>query len=205
MPTSHPANDGVPAMRRRLAWFAAGLLALGGCQQTGPKQTFPAELPGGKPPSSYRGPAAVSSGSNSSFSPTLRQPDTVAPKLAKAPPARLGAPRPASPIVQVRLDGIAVYRAHPVQPARPASWGHAPDYSWLVGCLSCDEARGVVRLRYANTNEGDPHGGCLDLIGVGVLPGFFPGQVVRVEGELINPAPNEIMPIYRVQTVELLQ
>jgi hypothetical protein len=37
------------------------------------------------------------------------------------------------------------------------------------------------------------------------MAGFRPGQIVRVEGELIDPAPHEINPSYRVRAIQSLR
>jgi hypothetical protein len=81
---------------------------------------------------------------------------------------------------------------------------HAADYAWLVGCLSHDRDRGTWSVRYADPGEPDRYGGILDLVGPGPMTGLYPGQLVRVHGELVDPVPLEINPAYRVRAIQVL-
>jgi hypothetical protein len=84
------------------------------------------------------------------------------------------------------------------------SWGHAGDYRWLLGTLQRDEARGCWMVHYAGGTEADHYAGWLELIHPGPMTGFRCGQLVRVEGELVDPAPHEIRPAYRVHSLQVL-
>jgi hypothetical protein len=37
------------------------------------------------------------------------------------------------------------------------------------------------------------------------MSGFVAGQMVRVEGELVDPAPHETKPAYRVHSLQVIQ
>jgi hypothetical protein len=80
--------------------------------------------------------------------------------------------------------------------------GHAADYGWIVGVLAHDG--GVWSIRYGGSGDLDRHGGALELLNTGPMDGFWPGRLVRVEGELVDPAPLEVRPGYRVRALHLV-
>lgn len=90
------------------------------------------------------------------------------------------------------------------EPSENPARAHAADYSWLVGELHYVHVRGAWRLRYGTPNEDDRYGGTVTLKGVETVPGFKNGQLVRVEGQLLDPASREPSPVYQVRTVKLL-
>ena len=102
---------------------------------------------------------------------------------------RLDRPEP-SPLVVVSADRSVC--------------SHASDYRWLVGCLHYDGERRRWTVRYGE-EDGDRHGGSLELVNPGPMSGFMAGQMVRVEGELVDPAPLEIKPGYRVGSLQVLR
>ena len=81
-------------------------------------------------------------------------------------------------------------------------YGHAPDYSWLVGELQFNRLRNTWRVRYASVDEEDPYGGSVTLVEVGSLTEFTSGQIVRVEGQFDNPESREPSPPYRVRLIQ---
>jgi hypothetical protein len=82
---------------------------------------------------------------------------------------------------------------------------HAADYRWLVGCLLARSGRDGWCVRYAAPDGSDPHGGILTLVAPGPMEGFHPGEVVRVEGELVDPLPHEIKPAFRVHAIQVVR
>jgi hypothetical protein len=60
-------------------------------------------------------------------------------------------------------------------------------------------------VRYAAADDLDRYQGSLTLVGPDPQAGFHAGQFVRVEGELIDPAPHEIKPAYRVRAMQSLR
>jgi hypothetical protein len=82
---------------------------------------------------------------------------------------------------------------------------HAANYSWLVGCLQYDIAHDVWSVCYADRGDPDRFGGQLALVNPGPMIGFQPGRLVRVEGELIDPAPLETRPAYRAHSIQVLR
>jgi hypothetical protein len=117
--------------------------------------------------------------------------EVVAPMSATAGRAATKQDRP-----QVRLVG---YQAA----ARP-SLGHAPDHSWLVGRLERDEATDRWYIRYTYPGEQERLGGRLELLGTGSMAGFRVGQTIRAEGKLVDPAPLETQPAYRIRALQAL-
>ena len=84
--------------------------------------------------------------------------------------------------------------------AHPA-FGHAPDYSWLVGSLDYIKSRQAWCLRYASVDEDDRYGGTVTLVDPGPMTGYRSGQLVRVKGEMVDrPVPG-----YRVRALTPLQ
>jgi hypothetical protein len=113
-----------------------------------------------------------------------------------------------------RSDASVVLTTRPAAAFRPVSYvprssrpepvplGHAADYRWIVGVLAHDG--GVWSIRYGGSGDLDRHGGALELLNTGPMDGFWPGRLVRVEGELVDPAPLEVRPAYRVRALHLL-
>jgi hypothetical protein len=88
---------------------------------------------------------------------------------------------------------------------RRADCGHAADYSWLTGELQYLAARNVWRLRYAPADQEDRYGGSVLLVGDALPAERKSGQIVRVEGQLVNPETSEARPPYWVRTFEVLK
>jgi hypothetical protein len=94
----------------------------------------------------------------------------------------------------------------PEVPAAPLKqgFGCARDYSWLMGELLYVRSRGVWRLRYADPDE-DRYGGTVILVGEGLTGDCKTGQIVRVEGHMINPDSTEPRPPYWVRKVRIIR
>jgi hypothetical protein len=111
----------------------------------------------------------------------------------KEPSARVEEPRPPSePLVK---------RKPVVDPAGSSCFARADDYSWLSGELQFSRLKGW-RLRYASVAEADPYGGSVTLIDNELLRGLKDGQLVMVEGRLVNPDARNIAPEYRVRSIQ---
>jgi hypothetical protein len=82
---------------------------------------------------------------------------------------------------------------------------HAADYRWLVGCLQHDPEHDSWSVRYGLPGEPDLYDGLLDLVNSGPMTGFQAGRMVHVEGELVDPAPLEIKPVYRILSLQVLR
>src|SRR5262249_20751445 len=89
-------------------------------------------------------------------------------------------------------------------PHHPA-YAHAADYSWLVGVLEYRAERNQWAVRYTSGGDGDRYDGMLVLVNPGPMVGFRPGELVRVAGELVDPAPHEIKPSYRARALQVLE
>ena len=86
-----------------------------------------------------------------------------------------------------------------------SSLGHAPDHGWLVGRLERDEAKDRWFVRYADPGEQETFGGRLELLRTGTMAGFRVGQLVRAEGTLVDPAPYETRPAYRILSLQAIR
>jgi hypothetical protein len=76
----------------------------------------------------------------------------------------------------------------------------SPDYSILFGVLDFNARRGTWRLRYADAGDEDRYGGSVTLDGIGrQMSEYSSGQMVRVEGALVDPESHDAAPAYRVK------
>jgi hypothetical protein len=86
--------------------------------------------------------------------------------------------------------------------------GHADNYTWLTGELQYLHGANVWNLRYASVDEEDKFGGSVTLVEMGRQNTFQSGQMVRVEGEVLDP---EAKPLggqgykFRVRSIEPLR
>lgn len=115
-------------------------------------------------------------------------------KADMQPAALQSAPAPVSqdPLRDLALPGAS---------GKPA-YAHAADYTWLVGELYQLKSQNVWLLRYAPMDQNDAHGGSVTLVGVGWAGALREGQLVRVEGGLINPDSRRLNPAFRVRAIK---
>ncbi len=134
-------------------------------------------------------------------------PSETKPETAPAPgPGPL--PLPAVPAVQTKLS--------PPPPPTPAvhrpvggTYGHGSDYVWLQGVLD-RHFLGHADLRFCDPSEDDECGGKVCLGDDPRLKQFQDGDVLFVEGELVENGQTRHgkashYPLYRVRSVELVQ
>jgi hypothetical protein len=97
----------------------------------------------------------------------------------------------------------AVVKAIPVARLKtPEAYGYAPDHSWLQGVLEQADS-GQLILRYGDSSVEDPLGGRVNLETDARLVQLRPGDVIRVEGEIISR--EKALPQYRVREVWLVK
>lgn len=131
-------------------------------------------------------------------------------------PAKGPQPMPSIPMEAVvpvaAVKAVARRSASKQQPVQHVEYravapslGHAPDHSWLVGRLERDEAADRWYVRYADSGERDTFGGRMELVRTGPMAGFHAGQTVRAEGKLIDPAPLETQPAYRILSLQAIR
>ena len=85
-----------------------------------------------------------------------------------------------------------------------ARFDHAPDYTWLVGELQYLHVRNAWRVRYASVDEEDRYGGSVTLVETGPMDKFQKsGQLVRVQGRLLNADSREPSPVFRVSAIRV--
>ena len=56
-------------------------------------------------------------------------------------------------------------------------------------------------MRYVSIEEEDRYGGCVTLVTPGRALQFKPGQIVRVEGALIDPDSHHLRPAFEVRSI----
>lgn len=167
-------------------WLTAGLAAMLGCR--GAPLPHDWRLPGGEEPVSFAMRNASVPRADEARS------GVVTVSYEERRPTRR----------RKRSETFAQLREAPATLPEGVRMAYAADHRWLVGPLSQDPVKGCWRLRYAAADAGDRYGGELELLRVGAESGLRVGQVVRVEGRLVDPAPHEIKPAYEVRSLESL-
>jgi hypothetical protein len=124
--------------------------------------------------------------------------------VAAIPELRASTERPARRSGLSRLQTPILVTVRPESLRTPPMPAHAPDYRWLVGVLTHDPQRDCWGVRYTDECRDERCGGIVELVDPGPMDGFCPGQMVRVEGEFLDPAPREITPTYRVRSLAVL-
>jgi hypothetical protein len=94
--------------------------------------------------------------------------------------------------------------AVPEKPKRSPLFGHADDYQWLRGQVEISRLSTGCRLRFADMDEEDPHGGSVTLTGDSRLRGLQDGAYVHVSGHLVNPGDKGTAPAYHVDRFEII-
>lgn len=145
----------------------------------------------------------------------------AAPKGPLAPPAETKpvappTPAPEVPVVSTILDRAvhqtaatapekaAPSREEPSSSSRRTAFSHADDYSWLSGQLQYSRFNKTWRLRFASLDEIDPYGGSVTIVDDLRLAGCKDGQMVRVDGHLLNPGQKGSAPPYEVNSIQVL-
>ncbi|MHB1425124.1 MAG: hypothetical protein ACYC3I_18285 [Gemmataceae bacterium] len=80
-------------------------------------------------------------------------------------------------------------------------YGHDPEYHWLEGLLVYSWIEKAWWVRYLPFEEDDRYGGCVTLVGGIAAKRFKPGQIVRVEGHLIDPSSRQLRPAFQVESI----
>lgn len=119
------------------------------------------------------------------------------PAISVLPP---GEPNESTPTVEPLVESAAL----PGTPVAAVSSGHGPDHRWLVGRLQYLHVRDVWRIRYAAPESDDRYGGTMTLVDPGAMTAFHAGQLVRVEGCVVEPESREPSPAYRVHSIHAI-
>src|SRR5207237_9408732 len=82
-------------------------------------------------------------------------------------------------------------------------FGHAQDYSWLIGELRYLAVRNVWRLRFAAADEDGNLGSSVTLVDPGPMRQFRSGETVRVLGSLVPMASWDPRAAYKVMRIEV--
>lgn len=84
-----------------------------------------------------------------------------------------------------------------------AQYGHDPKYHWLVGLLAYSWIEKAWLVRYVPFEEDDRYGGCVTLVSGLSEKQLKPGQIVRVEGHLIDPNSRQLRPAFQVRSIRV--
>jgi hypothetical protein len=113
--------------------------------------------------------------------------------------------RTALPQEAPSASGMPTTPAVPMDGKPAAMTGHAADYSWLYGEVHYDHISRGWRLRYASLDEIDRWGGAVILAAESDLEKLKEGQVVKVQGRLLEPANSKSSPGYRVDSMTVIE
>jgi hypothetical protein len=80
-------------------------------------------------------------------------------------------------------------------------FAHDPNYRWLVGRLDYSKIQRSWVLRFASVEEDDRYGGSVTLVDTGRMATFKSGDLVRVEGSLVDPESQQPRPPFRAQSI----
>jgi len=109
-----------------------------------------------------------------------------------------------SPITPVNED--VVKRRSFADITADTRFSHAADYTWMIGRLHYVHGKDQWRLRFASVDEEDRLGGSVTLTGQGHrMTHFKDGQIVRVEGNLIDPDSRDVAPAFRMMDIQPAQ
>jgi hypothetical protein len=109
------------------------------------------------------------------------------------------------PVADALVKKTEVEPAPPSTPPLKPGFGCAGDYSWLLGELQYIRSRNVWRLRYLDGDAEDRYGGTVTLVGEGLPHDCQSGQMVRVEGQVVNPDSSDPRPPYWVRKLQVLK
>ena len=102
----------------------------------------------------------------------------------------------------MKNDDMAPRRSFADITARP-EFAHDNDYKWLIGELSYVPQKQQWRVRYTSIDDEDRYGGSVTLDASHLMEGFKSGQLVRVEGAMLNADSREPAPMYRVNAISV--
>jgi hypothetical protein len=103
-------------------------------------------------------------------------------------------------VVNPYREGIAGRRTFTDITAHP-KFAHDPNYRWLVGRLEYSKIRQTWTLRFASVEEEDRYGGSVTLDNPGRMAAFQTGQLVRVEGQLVDPEDSRPRPSFHAYSI----
>jgi hypothetical protein len=132
--------------------------------------------------------------------PAEANPVLIRASVGAAPPPVIDS---AQPVVHIGPEPS--WQGGPAPEAAGGQFGHAPDYVWLVGELQYLQTRHAWRLRYGRPGDEDRYGGTVTLTGEALPSDCAGGQIVRVEGQLVNPNAAEPRPAFWVNRLQIIK
>jgi hypothetical protein len=143
----------------------------------------------------------------------LTQPSNAVQVEATAPakPLKIDEGMKGDILPAVKSEKIPLIKSEKVSPEEASKFGHAPDYSWVVGVLDRHQRGAYWTVRYAGLGEDDRWGGKIRLMEDKPLPDLRSGDIVRVEGDILAPESAATMvpggfsyPPYRVKSIRVI-
>lgn len=126
-------------------------------------------------------------------------------KVDLVPPTPAAKNEPSAVVLpSIGHESLAPRRSFADITAKP-EFGHASDYSWLTGELAYIPQKDQWRLRFASIDEEDQYGGSVTLDAHAEMQGYQSGQLVRVEGTVIDKDSREVAPKYRLKEITPLR
>ena len=127
------------------------------------------------------------------------RPPVADPMLSQAPPPPPSLSHPSTAAQLVPPASVPASEPEETVAAGPR-FAHDRNYHWLVGTLEYSRIQQAWLLRYVPFEEEDRYGGCVTLVTTSRLS-FKPGQLVRVEGALIDPESQQLRPAFEVTNI----
>jgi hypothetical protein len=125
---------------------------------------------------------------------------TAAKPMSPLSPAVTAVEAGGQPAIDPLHQGIVTRRTFADITAHP-KFAHDPNYHWLVGTVDYSRIQRAWLLRYASVEEDDRYGGSVTLENPGRPNVLKNGQLVRVEGYVINPDSSQLRPAFHVKSI----
>lgn len=209
-------------MRPKFRWFSATLLGfalIAGCQHSArqARSSYRPSTPMSMQPAYSEGVVYSQPSQPAQTTTVQEQPVTETVTIKENTPESLPAPTaPPAPVAKTeRSEGEMMKASFSTMKedtvkrrsfaditAKPG-YCHADDYTWLKGELQYVHVRNTWKVRYASVDEEDRYGGSVTLTDVGSMNKYQNGQMVRIEGQVVDSESRET-PCYRVRSIEVL-
>jgi hypothetical protein len=150
-------------------------------------------------PSPYnQAPAASIPAETVSLNMDLKIPEQKIDVISEAKAPALEEPKVLTPVNPNLKPGIKEIVRENVQ----KTYAHGDDYTWVMGELEYLNAKKVWRVRYARYDQDDKFGGCFTIVGCEEkLQRFVNGDMVKIEGFVVDAETQSIAPEYKVTEI----
>lgn len=199
-------------MRPKFRWFSASLLGFAlivGCQNSRQARTYRPSTPVTMLPSYSEGVTYQAPAQQPVQEAVQEQPVQETVVIKESTPESLPAPTTPKAEPEMMKASFSTVKEDSVKrrsfadiTAKPG-YCHAEDYTWLKGELQYVHVRNTWKVRYASVDEEDRYGGSVTLTDMGSMSKYQNGQMVRVEGQVVDSESRET-PAYRVRSIEVV-